>query len=66
MHGVDRDLVIGNLDRAAGLLEKRPIPTVRLHAPRSDEDAVFHDNKPDADEAMAARACPNAQTPALL
>ena len=47
-------------------MEKRPVPTVWFHAPRSDQDAAFHDHKPDADEAVRAHAGPQAQTFALL
>jgi len=47
---------------AARFLEKRSVPTVRLHAPQSGEDAVSHDYNPDADEAVLADARPNTQT----
>ena len=50
------------MDGAARLLEKRVIPTFRLHAARSDEDTVFHDYNPVADESVLTGAGPNAQT----
>ena len=58
----DCDFGIGDLDGAARLLEKRVIPTFRLHAPRSDEDTAFHDYNPDADKSVLTGAGPNAQT----
>ena len=65
-HGADRNFVISYLDRTPRVMEKRPVPTVWFHAPRSDQDAAFHDHKPDADEAVRAHAGPQAQTFALL
>ncbi len=43
----------------------RSRPRVRLHSPRSNEDAVLHYHNPDADEAVLAAASVNAQTVTL-
>jgi hypothetical protein len=48
-----------------GSLENRSVPTVWLHAPGSDEGAVFHHDNPDADEAVLASTGPDAQNFAL-
>jgi hypothetical protein len=65
VHGANRDFVISYLDSAARVLQKRSVPTVRLHAPGSDEDAVFHHDNPDTDEAVLAGTGPDVQTFAL-
>jgi hypothetical protein len=65
LYGADCDFAICDLDCAERFFEKPSVPTVRLHAPRSDEDALSHDYNPDADKAVLAGASPNAQTFAL-
>src|SRR5262252_5452844 len=56
------DFVICYLDAPTRFLEKRSVPTVRLRAPRSNEDAVSHNYNPDPDKTVAAGASPNTQT----
>jgi hypothetical protein len=57
--------VICYLDDAARVLEKCPVPTVWLHAPGSDEGAVFHHDNPDADEVVLAGSGPDTQSFAI-
>jgi len=64
-HGTNRDFMSFHLDSATRVLQKRSVPAVWLHAPGSDESAVFHHNNPDADEAVLIGTGPNAQTFAL-
>src|SRR6185436_7278159 len=59
--GADGDLAVSDLDRAAWLLEERPVPASRLEAPGPHEDAAFHHHAPDADEPVRLRPCPDAQ-----
>ena len=61
-HGADCDCAICHLDGAARFSEKRSVPTVLLHAPRSNEDTVSHHYDPNTDEAMLAGTSPNAET----
>ena len=65
-HGADRDFAISHLNRTARFVEKRAVSTVWFHAPRSDQDAVFHDHKPYTDEAVRPHAGAKAQTLTLL
>jgi hypothetical protein len=64
-HGTNRDFMSFHLDSATRVLQKSSVPTVWLHAPGSDEGAVFQYDNPDADEAVLAGTGPNAQTFAL-
>ena len=55
----DSELAACNLNRALRLLEKGAIPASCLDAPRAYKHASFHDDRPDADEAVRASAGPN-------
>ena len=63
--GANGDFVACHLDCAAGLLKKRPVPTVWFHAPRPDEHAILHNNDPDADETVLALTRSDPQTTRL-
>src|SRR3989442_1487022 len=54
--GADRDFTIGRLDRPTRLLHQCSIPTLRIHARRSNKDSVPYDHTPNADEEIAIRA----------
>ena len=52
----DTDLAAANLNRATGLLEKRPKPSGRLVVPGPHEYTPVHDDGPDPDEAVFGAA----------
>jgi hypothetical protein len=61
-YGANGDYVACHFDCAAGVLKKRPVPTVSFHAPRPNEHAIVHRNKPDTDESVLALAGSDAET----
>jgi hypothetical protein len=64
-HGTDGDLAISDLNSPGWLLERLPISTSRLNAPRSHEDPVVYHYNPDADKAMepSRMACSHGNLP---
>lgn len=50
-----------DIDGPARVFEKRPVPTARFQAPRTDKYASLYDHRPDADEAMWLATGTNAQ-----
>jgi hypothetical protein len=62
-YGADGDLAPGDLDHAAWLFEKRPVPASWLQAPRPHENATFDYHNPDA---MKRCGCWPARMPRIL
>jgi hypothetical protein len=54
------------LNSAARLLQKGPIPSIGCETPRPHEHVVLNHHHPDADEAMAFHSCRNSENLLLL